>query len=134
MSRIDTRDSLSAAQAARQMSPAEAAGRTRPLATVTGIRHKTDPEFKAAPSKSAKLAALPRISATLADDLQPFSGMSRDRLIAGLARLEMALEDDLADETDPDRIAELDLGRRILAEQIRRLRLVQTSADALVAK
>ncbi|MEZ5840548.1 MAG: hypothetical protein R3D02_08985 [Hyphomicrobiales bacterium] len=134
MSRIDARDSLAAADAARQLAPAEAAARQRPPAAVGPVRRNVETDIRPKPRDAARLEAMPRIGATLVDDLRPFSGMSRDRLISGLSRLEIAVEDELDGETDPDRIAELELGRQILGEQIRRLRLVQTAADALVAK
>jgi len=63
-------------------------------------------------------------------DLLPLRGMSRDRLIAELSRIDLALEDGLAIAPS----AELQLGRQMLGEQIRRLRMIQTATDALIGK
>ena len=72
--------------------------------------------------RSAPVAPAASVTAPGTEYLEPLVGMSRDRMIAGLTRLEHAMAR-LEGTGGPD---EMTLARTMLAEHLRRLRLVET--------
>lgn len=67
-------------------------------------------------------------------DLAPLHAMGSERLVLELSRIDLALSDKLAQAGDPDLTQALSVGKEMLGETVRRLRLVQAGRDALVMK
>lgn len=67
-------------------------------------------------------------------DLAPLHAMGSERLVLELSRIDLALSDKLLQANDPDLVQALSVGKEMLGETVRRLRLVQAGRDALVMK
>lgn len=73
----------------------------------------------------------PSITAPSADYLRPLAGMSRDRVVASLTRIEHALARLQEHEGTADATDETTLARVMISEHLRRLRIVSAGENAL---
>lgn len=83
---------------------------------------ETRPVGRSGPAAPAREPA--SIAAPGTEYLEPLVGMSRDRVIAGLTRLEHAMSRLEGGAAASGRATEMTLARTMLAEHLRRLRLV----------
>ena len=100
--------------------------RVRPKARQIEALHKApgeaSPEFEPS-ARPAPLRESPSIDAPGVEYLEPLVGMSRDRMVASLSRIESTLA---RIEGDGDGApSEMTLARMMIAEHLRRLRLVE---------
>lgn len=123
MARIEQRIPPRPAGGARTVDPARRRARE-----VERLHETPEGEDRAArrvggSGPAAPLREAASIAAPGTEYLEPLVGMSRDRVIAGLTRLEHAMAR-LEDGSAGGRASEMTLARTMLAEHLRRLRIV----------
>lgn len=78
--------------------------------------------------------AIAALGAVPAADMEPIASLGSERLVGELSRIELLLQDRLEANPDPALRQAIETGGPMLAETIRRLRLVQAGSDSLVLK
>lgn len=86
-------------------------------------RHRSQPQ-----TEDVSVSAIPEV------DLAPLHAAGSDRLLGELCRIDLALASRSARSGDAGLREAIDVGRTMIGETVRRLRLLQSGQDALILK